>query len=126
LLYWTLFPLIPFIIAEQLRPVGKAPGFRDYGMNVLISWSTAYLALPLGIAAGLWSAGVRQHLPWKPLSFTFDRIGAVPVAGPVLEVLAIIFVPLFLHDLWYYWSHRLEHRCPCYGPFTGFITATSG
>jgi sterol desaturase/sphingolipid hydroxylase (fatty acid hydroxylase superfamily) len=112
ILYWTLLPLIPFIIAEQLRPVDKAPGVRDYGMNIVISLSTVYLAMPLGIAAGLWSDGLRHLLPWKPISFTFDSIGAVPFAGPALEILAMIFVPLFLHDFWYYWSHRLEHKVP--------------
>jgi len=24
----------------------------------------------------------------------------------------MIFVPLVLHDLWFYWAHRLEHRVP--------------
>src|SRR5207247_2422903 len=42
---------------------------------------------------------------------------AVPIAGPALEVLAMIFVPLLLHDLWYYWSHRLEHRVPALWAF---------
>jgi len=109
---FSLVPLIPFIIAEQIWPVGKAPRFRDYGMNLLISLSTAYLSLPLGIAAGLWSAQVRHVLPWKPFSFTFHSIGTVPAVGPALEILAMIFVPLVLHDLWFYWSHRLEHRIP--------------
>jgi sterol desaturase/sphingolipid hydroxylase (fatty acid hydroxylase superfamily) len=111
-LYWTVLPLIPFIIAEQLRPVGEAPRWRDYGMNLVISLSTAYLALPLGIAAGLWSSRLRHLLPWKPLSFSFHTIGVLPVVGPGLEVLALIFVPLFLHDCWFYWSHRIEHRVP--------------
>ncbi len=53
IVYWTVLPMIPFIIAEQLRPVGEPPQWRDYGMNILISLSTAYLSLPLGIAAGL-------------------------------------------------------------------------
>jgi hypothetical protein len=92
--------LIPFIILEQLRPVGAAPGWRDYRMNVLISLSTAYLALPFGIAAGLWSAELRQHLPWKSLSITFHTLGTLPVAGPVLEMAAMILVPLVLHDMW--------------------------
>jgi len=52
IVYWTILPMIPFIIAEQLRPVGKAPACRDYGMNILIGLSTACLSLPLGIAAG--------------------------------------------------------------------------
>ena len=117
LLLWTIPPLIPFIVAEQLWPVGQAPRWRDYGMNALISVSTAYLALPLGIAAGLWSAQLRHLLPWKPISFSFRNIGAVPAAGPALEVLAMIFVPLFVHDFWFYWSHRIEHRVPALWAF---------
>jgi sterol desaturase/sphingolipid hydroxylase (fatty acid hydroxylase superfamily) len=117
LLMWSIPPLIPFIIAEQLWPVRRAPRWRDYTMNTLISLSTAYLALPLGIAAGLWSAQARQWLPWKPISFSFHNIGAVPYAGPALEVLAMIFVPLFVHDFWFYWSHRIEHRVPALWAF---------
>lgn len=112
LLYWLVLPLIPFIVAEQLWPVGNAPRWRDYGMNLLISFSTVYLSLPLGIIAGLLSAQARQLLPWKPVSFTFHNIGAIPSAGPALEILAMIFVPLFLHDFWFYWSHRIEHKVP--------------
>lgn len=112
LLYWLVLPLIPFIIAEQLWPVEKAPRWRDYGMNLLISLSTVYLSLPLGILGGLLSTRARQFLPWKPISFTFHSISAIPVAGPGLEILAMIFVPLFLHDFWFYWSHRIEHQVP--------------
>jgi sterol desaturase/sphingolipid hydroxylase (fatty acid hydroxylase superfamily) len=111
-LIWTFPPLIPFIIAEQIWPVGKAPKWRDYGMNTLISFTTVYLSLPLGIAAGLWSSQLRHLLPWKPFAFSFHNIGAIPVAGPTLEVLAMIFVPLFIHDFWFYWSHRIEHKVP--------------
>jgi len=117
LLIWGFLPLIPFIIVEQIRPVGPAPRFRDYGMNILIGLSTAYLSLPLGLLAGLWSGQLRQILPWKPLSFTFDSIGAMPVVGPALMILAMIFVPLFLHDLWFYWVHRIEHKVPLFWMF---------
>jgi len=116
-LYWAILPLLPFILLEQWHPVGQAPKVRDYGMNVLISLSTAILSMPLGLAAGLWSSQLRDRLPWKPISFTFDSIGALPVFGPLLEVLAMIFVPLFLHDLWFYWAHRLEHKVPALWAF---------
>jgi len=111
-LIWGVFPMIPFIIAEQRWPVGTAPRLRDYGMNILISLSTAFLSLPLGIAAGLWSGKLRPLFPWKPISFTFHSIGAFPVVGPGLEILAMIFVPLLIHDCWFYWSHRIEHKVP--------------
>jgi sterol desaturase/sphingolipid hydroxylase (fatty acid hydroxylase superfamily) len=79
-------------------------------MNILISLSTVFLSLPLGIAAGLWSGQLRHLVPWKPLSFSFHSIGGIPVVGPGLEILAMIFVPLFIHDFWFYWSHRIEHK----------------
>ena len=116
-LIWFVLPLIPFMLAEQLRPVGHAPRWQDYGMNILIGLSTAYLALPLGLLAGLWSGQLRASLPWKPLSITFDRIGGVPWMGPALEILAMIFVPLLLHDLWFYWVHRIEHKVPLFWAF---------
>lgn len=107
---FTLLPIIPFIIAEQIWPVGQAPRLRDYGLNVLITLSTIYLSLPFGIAAALWSARLHHFLPWKPLSLKFASIAQIPIIGHPLEILAMIFIPLVLHDLWYYWSHRLEHR----------------
>jgi len=109
-LIFSLFPMIPFIVAERVWPVGQVPRFRDYGMNVLINLSTACLSLPLGIAAGLWSSQMRHVLPWTPFAFTFHNIGAVPVVGPALELLAMILVPLIIHDSWFYFAHRLEHR----------------
>jgi sterol desaturase/sphingolipid hydroxylase (fatty acid hydroxylase superfamily) len=112
LLYWLVLPMIPFIIAEQLRPVATAPRLRDYCANLLISLSMAYLSLPLGISAALLSSKLRHLLPWKPLSWSFNSIAAVPVVGHGLELLAMIFVPLFIHDCWFYWSHRIEHRLP--------------
>ena len=62
LLYWLVFPMVPFIIAEQLRPVAAAPKLRDYWINLLISISTAYLSLPLGISAALLSGKLRHLL----------------------------------------------------------------
>jgi sterol desaturase/sphingolipid hydroxylase (fatty acid hydroxylase superfamily) len=112
LLLWTVLPLIPFIVAERIWPAEKVPRFRAYAMNIAINVSTAFLSLPLGIAAGQWSSQLRHLMPWKPISFTFHNIGAVPVVGPGLEILAMIFVPLFIHDCWFYWSHRLEHKVP--------------
>ena len=101
-LSWAVLPMIPFIVAEQWWPVGAAPRVRDYGMNILISLSTAFLSLPLGIAAGLSSGRLRHFLHWKPISLSFHSLGGLPVAGPVLEILAMIFVPLFIHDFWFY------------------------
>jgi len=112
LLYWTIPPLIPFIIAEQIWPVHARPRWRDYGMNILIALTTSYLALPLGILAGMWSADLRPHLPWKTFSLSFHNIAAIPVVGHPLEIAAMIFFPLLAHDFWFYWSHRIEHKVP--------------
>jgi sterol desaturase/sphingolipid hydroxylase (fatty acid hydroxylase superfamily) len=104
--------LIPFIVAEQIWPVHRRPGWRDYLPNVLISMSTPFLSLPFGIAAGFASESLRAHLPWKPLGFSYDTIGRVPFGGGVLEILAMTFLPLIVHDLWFYWAHRIEHKVP--------------
>lgn len=112
LLWWTVLPLPPFIVAEQIWPAEKAPRPRNYFVNILLNISTAYLSLPFGLAAGIWSGQLRAWLPWKPLSVSFDSIDAVPIVGPGLEIIAMIFVPLFIHDCWFYWSHRLEHKIP--------------
>ncbi|MCP1471744.1 sterol desaturase/sphingolipid hydroxylase (fatty acid hydroxylase superfamily) [Sphingobium sp. OAS761] len=104
--------LIPFIVAEQIWPVGDRPGWRDYGLNILVAMSTLFLALPAGVAAAALSAALRQWLPWRPLAFTFSDIGALPWVGGVLEIAVMIFLPLLLHDMWFYWAHRIEHRVP--------------
>jgi sterol desaturase/sphingolipid hydroxylase (fatty acid hydroxylase superfamily) len=102
--------IIPFAIVERLRPAGAPPRLRDYAMNIAISSSTLALSLPLGTAAGMLSGELRALLPWQPVSFVFADIAQVKAIGGALEVLAMIFVPLLLHDAWFYWSHRLEHR----------------
>lgn len=106
------FFLLPFIIAEQLRPVHRRPGWRDYLANILISSTTLILALPAGVAIGMASAAVRPLLPWQTIAFSYDAIGQVPYVGGALEVLAMIFVPLLMHDMWFYWAHRIEHKVP--------------
>jgi sterol desaturase/sphingolipid hydroxylase (fatty acid hydroxylase superfamily) len=109
---WTVLPLVPFVIAEQLRPAGVRPAWRDYLSNVIISLSTAVLMIPFGLAAGRVAQLLRARLPWAPLGFSFDAVGRVPVVGPALELLVMVAVPLFLHDLWFYWAHRISHKVP--------------
>ena len=111
-LAWTVLPLIPFVVAEQLRPAGARTGWQDYLANVAISLSTSVLVIPFGVAAGWLGQQLRTHLPWTPLAFSFDTIGRVAVAGPALRLVAMVCVPLFLHDLWFYWAHRIAHRVP--------------
>ncbi len=85
ILYWTIPSLIPFIVAEQIWPVHARPRLRDYGMNILIALTTSYLALPLGILAGMWSAALRPHLPWKAISVSFHNLAAIPLVGHPVE-----------------------------------------
>jgi len=125
IVYWLVLPLAPFIIAEQLWPVHKAPRLRDYWMNILISLSTPYLSLPLGIAAGLWSSRLRHLLPWNPWSFSFRNIAAVPFIGSGLEVLAMICIPLLFTTAGSTGRTESSTRYQCYGNFTESITVTN-
>lgn len=104
--------LVPFIVAEQIWPVHRRPGWRDYLPNILISATTAFLAKPAGVAIGMASTSLRDNLPWKTVAFSYSSIASVPYVGGVLEILAMIFLPLFVHDLWFYWAHRIEHKVP--------------
>lgn len=102
--------LVPFIVAEQIRPVHRRPRLRDYGFNILISLSTTCLALPIGMTAGVLSKKLSGFLPWDRIDFSYSHIADVPAVGPALQVGAMIFMPLFVHDFWFYWAHRIEHR----------------
>lgn len=82
--YWLVLSLVPFIVVERLRQVGKAPRLRDYWGNLLISLSTPYLALPLGITAGVLSSVVlppvhRIHRSIRPEHHNRNLAGSRPV-----------------------------------------------
>jgi sterol desaturase/sphingolipid hydroxylase (fatty acid hydroxylase superfamily) len=102
--------LVPFIIAEQIRPVHRRPMLRDYGFNIFISFSTTCLALPIGMTAGFLSEKLSGFLPWDRINFSYSNIADVPAIGSALQFGAMIFMPLFVHDFWFYWAHRIEHR----------------
>lgn len=97
LLYWLVFPMVPFMIAEQLRPVATAPRLRDYWTNLLISVSTAYLspehhdknfadALPIfDIVFGTFERPKREEFP---------PTGLGPQSSPPRSLLAAQFGPL--------------------------------
>lgn len=102
--------LTPFIIVEQLRPAERRPRAREYAFNVVLGITTAYIALPFFIAVGIASSLLRPLLPWAPLAISLDAVAALPVIGSALQILVIVLVSFFLHDLWFYWAHRLEHR----------------
>lgn len=112
-----LVVMIPYIAAEQLWPAVRRPRAREYGFNIAIALIATYLTLPAGVAAGLLAEAVRAALPWQPVALSFASIGQVPQIGGALEILAMIFVPLFVRDAWFYWSHRIEHRVPALWEF---------
>lgn len=112
MLAFSLITLVPFAIAERVWPVVRPPRLRSYAINIAISLTTLILSLPLGIAAGLAAAKVHASLGWQPFPVPFAALEALPVVGRVLKGLTLMLAPLLLHDLWFYWSHRLEHRIP--------------
>jgi len=103
--------LIPFAILERLRPVGRPPELRLYGLNILIAAITAAIAGPIGILTDAAIGRLRPVLPWKPVEFAAPAAGAsfldfaIPLIGAVL-------LALILHEAWFYWAHRLEHKVP--------------
>lgn len=109
---FSLVAPIPYIIAEQIWPARTRPRWTDYLMNFGIAISTLVLSLPLGMLAAIAAAKLHQAIGWQPLSLPFDYLSAVPLVGPLLTGLFLMIAPLLLHDLWFYWSHRLEHRIP--------------
>jgi sterol desaturase/sphingolipid hydroxylase (fatty acid hydroxylase superfamily) len=105
------FMLLPYILLERWRPVATPPTWREYLTNFAISTSTIAVTAPIGLAAAHAAYAIRQNAPWPTLAFTFSDIGiGMPAVDPALRILAMIFIPLLMHDLWFYWSHRLEHK----------------
>lgn len=104
--------LVPFIVLEQVLPAGPRPRFGDYVLNILISLTTMFLASPLGALAGAGGAALREQIGFTPLGFSFASLHDVAYVGGALEIAAILVATLLLHDLWFYWAHRIEHKVP--------------
>ncbi len=107
---FSLIAPIPYIIAEHLRPAVARPRWQSYLLNTAIGLSTLVLAAPIGMAAGMAAGAVHAALGWQPFAIPFDQFDAIPTIGPALKLAFLALAPLILHDLWFYWSHRLEHR----------------
>ena len=109
--YWTHNFLVVnlFITVAVLQNLLLADaGQVSFGQGAVFGLS----AFTVGIVAGLWSSRLRHMLPWTPISFTFHRLDGVPFVGHGLTIVAMIMAPLFIHDCWFYWSHRIEHKVP--------------
>jgi sterol desaturase/sphingolipid hydroxylase (fatty acid hydroxylase superfamily) len=101
------------VVLEQIWPARQRPVLRLYGLNLLIAATTWAIAPLVGMLAAAGADRLRPHLPWRTIEFTFSDIHVgVPAIDPALRSLAMILVPMFVHDLWYDWSHRLEHQVP--------------
>jgi len=113
------------LCAEQIWPARERPRWRDYGMNILIS-----LRPPISLCrSALRQVCGAANCATAAVEITFlyfRQYGILPLAGPALEILAMIFVPLFLHDLWFTGRIESSTRCRCCGRFIKSITATSG
>ena len=103
--------LIPFAILERLRPVGRPPELRLYGLNILIAAITAAIAGPIGILTDAAIGGLRPMLPWKPVEFALHQ-GGTSFLHSALPLAGTLAIALILHETWFYWAHRLEHAAP--------------
>ena len=75
---------------------GKAPQIRRE-----IGWSLASAAiygLPAGIVAWCW-----RHAGWTRITADWDAL-------PLWYMPASVLIYLFVHDTWFYWTHRAMHR----------------
>ncbi|SFF77907.1 C-5 sterol desaturase [Novosphingobium sp. CF614] len=86
-------------VTARVRP-GRYTGLgrqirREIGWSLL---SAAIYGVPAGIVAWGW----REH--------GWTRIYADPLALPPWWMPLSLFVYLFLHDTWFYWTHRWMHR----------------
>ncbi|MCM8731432.1 sterol desaturase family protein [Hephaestia sp. GCM10023244] len=104
--------LIPFILLEQIWPARERPRPRDYLLNAAIIFSTLALVIPIGMLSGMGGRYVQEALGLTPYALSFDLLRSVPVVGEALRVVVIGIAAFVLHDLWFYWSHRLEHKVP--------------
>lgn len=89
-----------FAWATRLRHPGLYTGL-DAQMRKEIGWSLASAAIygiPAGIVAWGW-----QNRGWTQI---YADLGAWPLWYVPLSVLAYLFV----HDTWFYWTHRWMHR----------------
>ena len=89
-----------FAWATTLRHPGLYSGL-DAQMRREIKWSLASAAIygaPAGIVAWGW-----DNLGW---TLIYRDVGDYPLWYMPLSV----FLYLFAHDTWFYWSHRLMHR----------------
>jgi len=86
-------------LTSKVRPgqyAGRAPQIRRE-----IAWSLASAAI-YGVPAGVVAWGWQQH-GWTKIYTDWQAL-------PLWWLPLSVFVYLFLHDTWFYWTHRWMHR----------------
>ncbi|SMF65630.1 C-5 sterol desaturase [Allosphingosinicella indica] len=89
-----------FAWLTRLRHPGLYAG-QDGQMKKEIGWSLASAAI-YGVPAGVVAWGWQQH--------GWTRIYTDVAAWPLWWLPVSVFLYLFAHDTWFYWTHRWMHR----------------
>ena len=89
-----------FALATRVRHPGLYRGL-DAQMRREIAWSLASAAI-YGIPAGVLAWGWQAH-GWTRVYTDVD-------AMPLWYLPVSVFLYLFAHDTWFYWTHRWMHR----------------
>ena len=89
-----------FALATRIRHPGLYAGL-DRQMRKEMLWSLASAAI-YGIPAGIIAWG------WQNRGWT--RIYGDPANWPLWYLPLSVFLYLFAHDSWFYWTHRWMHR----------------
>jgi Delta7-sterol 5-desaturase len=107
----TVIVLVRYLIVSgffawctKVRRPGLYAGQGDQ-IRSEIGWSAASAAI-YGVPAGL------MLYAWDQLGWT--RITSDPLALPLWYWPVSVLIYLFLHDTWFYWTHRLMHRPALY------------
>jgi len=87
-------------LATRLRHPGLYTGL-DSQMRREVAWSLASAAI-YGVPAGIVAWGWQAH--------GWTRIYEDVADYPLWWLPASVFLYLFLHDTWFYWTHRWMHR----------------
>lgn len=93
-------------------PVVKLPA-KAYLANFLAGVAATVIGLPLSYLTGGLAIWATQATGLQLDLLHPDQIGVgVSIIDQALRLLAMIFVPLAVYDLWLAFSHRLEHHVP--------------
>ncbi|KXZ52174.1 hypothetical protein GPECTOR_10g803 [Gonium pectorale] len=99
LLHWAL-PRLLRVQAIQTQPRKKGEVLRD----------AFYSIGPLAVKAGVWTAVEAMHR--RGLGLTYE--GPIKGLGQLPYLLLCVALLDYLHDGWFYWTHRMLHWGPLY------------